>query len=107
MENIIYNELIERGYDVDVGIVEINEKNAKGNYVSKQLETDFVCNKIDEKIYIQSAYRMETKEKQKQEKRSLLNIQRRLLKKSSSSKTISNVISPKTGLKLSVLRNGF
>lgn len=74
MENIIYNELISRGYCVDVGIVEINEKNENGNYVIKRLETDFICNKINEKIYIQSAYSMETLDKEIQEKRSLLNI---------------------------------
>ena len=74
MENIIYNELIIRGYSVDVGIVEINEQNEKGNYVTKQLETDFVCNRINEKIYIQSAYSMETLEKLTQEKKSLINI---------------------------------
>ncbi|MCR4662201.1 MAG: ATP-binding protein [Clostridia bacterium] len=74
MENIIYNELINRGYNVDVGIVEINVKNENGNYVSKQLETDFVCNKLYERIYIQSAYSMESLAKQNQEKRSLLNI---------------------------------
>ena len=46
--------MINRGYCVDVGIVEISEKNDKGNYVIKQLEADFICNKINEKIYIQS-----------------------------------------------------
>lgn len=74
MENIIYNELLNRGYSVDVGIVEINLKNEKGNYVSKRLETDFICNKLNEKIYIQSAYSMESLDKQNQEKKSLLNI---------------------------------
>jgi predicted AAA+ superfamily ATPase len=74
MENIIYNELLCRGYSVDVGIVEINIKNEKGNYVSKQLETDFICNKFNEKIYIQSAYSMESVDKQNQEKKSLINI---------------------------------
>ena len=74
MENIIYNELISRGYCVDVGIVEISEKNENGNYVIKRLETDFICNKINEKIYIQSAYSMETLDKEIQEKRSLINI---------------------------------
>ena len=74
MENIIYNELLCRGYSVDVGIVEINIKNEKGNYVSKQLETDFICNKFNEKIYIQSVYSMESLDKQNQEKKSLLNI---------------------------------
>ena len=74
MENIIYNELISRGYSVDVGIVEINVKNENGNYVSRQLETDFVCNKIYERIYIQSVFSMETLEKHNQEKKSLINI---------------------------------
>ena len=74
MENIIYNELISRGYSVDVGIVEISEKNDNGNYVIKRLETDFICHKINEKIYIQSAYSMETLDKEIQEKRSLINI---------------------------------
>ena len=74
MENIIYNELIIRGYSVDVGIVEVSVKNENNNYVLKQLETDFICNKINEKIYIQSAYSFETLEKQMQEKRSLISI---------------------------------
>lgn len=74
MENIIYNELIIRGYSVDVGVVEINEKNDKGKYIRKQLETDFICHKLNEKIYIQAAYSMETLDKQIQEKKSLLNI---------------------------------
>ncbi len=74
MENIIYNELVYRGYSVDVGIVEINERNDKGNYVRKQLETDFVCNKLNEKIYIQSAYEMANVDKLVQEKKSLINI---------------------------------
>lgn len=74
MENIIYNDLLQKGYSVDVGVVEINSKTEKGNYVRKQLETDFVCNRMTEKIYIQSAYNMETIEKQKQEMNSLLHI---------------------------------
>ncbi len=74
MENIIYNELIIKGYSVDIGITQINELNENGNYVSKQLETDFVCNKINERIYIQSAYHMETLDKLIQEKKSLINI---------------------------------
>ena len=74
MENIIYNDLLQKGYSVDVGIVEINSKTEKGNYMRKQLETDFVCNRMTEKIYIQSAYSMETIEKQKQEMNSLLHI---------------------------------
>lgn len=74
MENIIYNELIARGYNVDVGVVEINERNKNGKYDKKQLETDFVCNKINERIYIQSAYSMENMEKYYQERKSLINI---------------------------------
>jgi uncharacterized protein len=74
MENIIYNELIIRGYSVDVGIVEINQPNENGNYIRKQLETDFICNKMDEKIYIQSAYTMDNYEKTLSEKKPLLNI---------------------------------
>ncbi len=74
MENIIYNELITRGYSVDVGIVEISEKNDNGNYVKKQLETDFVCNRMNERFYIQVAYSMETMNKLNQEKKPLINI---------------------------------
>ncbi len=74
MENIIYNELLIRGYSVDVGIIEIIETNDIGNSIKKQLETDFICNRINEKIYIQSAYSLETIEKITQEKKSLINI---------------------------------
>ena len=74
MENIIYNELLIRGYNVDVGIVEINERNEDGKYVRKQLETDFICSNITEKIYIQSVYSMENLAKLNQEKKSLINI---------------------------------
>lgn len=74
MENVIYNELLARGYNVDVGIVEINSKNENGSNVKKQLEVDFVANKGNEKIYIQSAFMMFDEEKTKQEKKSLLNI---------------------------------
>ncbi|MCQ2409637.1 MAG: ATP-binding protein [Clostridia bacterium] len=74
MENIIYNDLIIKGYSVDVGIVEVYEKNDKGNYEVKQLETDFVCNNINGRIYIQSAYSIESSEKILKEKRSLINI---------------------------------
>lgn len=74
MENIIYNDLIIKGYNVDVGIVEINEPNENNNYVTKQLETDFVCNKINERLYIQSAYNMESIDKLIQEKKSLISI---------------------------------
>ena len=69
MENVIYIELKKRGYNVDVGSVEIREGNAK-----KQLEIDFVANKGNNKIYIQSALEMRTKEKVQQEQRSLINV---------------------------------
>lgn len=73
MENIIYNQLLMLGFNVDVGIVEVYEKK-ENKYIKKQLEVDFIINKGNLKFYIQSVYRMETKEKQVQEKRSLLNI---------------------------------
>ncbi len=69
MENVIYIELKKRGYNVDVGSVEIREGDSK-----KQLEIDFVANKGNNKIYIQSALEMKTKEKVEQEQKSLLNI---------------------------------
>lgn len=74
MENIIYNELINRGFNVDVGVVTINEKNENGNYVRKQLEVDFVCNLGYERYYIQSALNIDSEEKRLQEERSLINI---------------------------------
>ncbi len=73
MENVIYNELRMRGYLVDVGVVEARRKNAdKFNY--SQLEVDFVATNGNEKYYIQSAYSMESPEKQAQEMASLLQI---------------------------------
>lgn len=74
MENIIYNELIIRGYQVDVGVVEISEKNENNNYVRKQLEVDFVCNLGYERIYIQSALNIDDITKKEQEERSLIKI---------------------------------
>ncbi len=65
MENIVYNELLRRGYNVDVGLTKVN----KNNY-----EVDFVCNLGNNKIYIQVAYEMLSLEKEKQERNSLLNI---------------------------------
>ena len=69
MENVIYIELKRRGYNVDVGSVEIREGNTK-----KQLEIDFVANKGNNKIYIQSALEMKTAEKVQQEQKSLINV---------------------------------
>lgn len=55
MENIIYNELLVRGYNVDVGVVEQNVKNKDGKSEKKQLEVDFVCNLGNKRYYIQSS----------------------------------------------------
>jgi len=74
MENIIYNELINRGYNVDIGVVEVSEKNENGNYVRKSLEIDFVANMTNDKIYIQSAYYLPNDEKVRQEIRPFLNV---------------------------------
>ena len=74
MENAIYNELCLRGYSVDVGIVEVNERQPDGKYQRKQIEVDFVCNKADERIYVQSALALPTVEKRVQEERPLVNI---------------------------------
>lgn len=74
MENIIYNELRMRGYAVDVGTVEVSDRQADGRYVRKQLECDFVVNRGDTRFYIQSAYHIQDEEKEQQEKRPLLNI---------------------------------
>ncbi len=74
MENIVYNELLVRGYHVDVGIVEVYAKNGKGKTVRKQLEVDFVVNQGNQRYYIQVAYDMASGEKQTQELNSLRNI---------------------------------
>ena len=69
MENIIFNELLYRGYNVDVGVVEIREGDDK-----KQFEVDFVCNQYNKRYYIQSALSLPTREKTIQEERPLMNI---------------------------------
>ena len=69
MENIIYNELLYRGYNVDVGVVEIRNGDSKN-----QVEVDFVCNQYNKKYYIQSALSLPTREKTLQEERPLINI---------------------------------
>ena len=71
MENLIYNELRIRGYSVDVGQLAYYTRNAAGKSERCMLEVDFVCNKADERVYIQSAYAMPTPEKQEQELRAL------------------------------------
>ena len=70
MENIIYNELIIRGYNVDVGVVEVRDENKN----RKQLEVDFVCNLGNKRYYVQSALNLDTREKTIQEERTLMNI---------------------------------
>lgn len=74
MENVIYNELCLRGYSVDVGVVEIRERDDKGNSVRKQIEVDFVCNQGSQRYYIQSALALPSPEKVQQELRPLRNI---------------------------------
>lgn len=74
MENLIYNELIYRGYNVDVGVVTTELKSADGKRHKVQLEIDFVCNQGSKRIYIQSAYRMPTEEKSQQEQMSLTKV---------------------------------
>ena len=73
MENIIFHELKVRGYNVDVGVVVMNEVDKNGKKIRKQLEVDFVCNKGSKRFYIQSAYALPDKEKMEQEQRSLVN----------------------------------
>ena len=75
IENIIYNELLIRGYNVDVGIVEIRDENKR-----KQLEVDFVCNQSFKKYYIQCTLHLEEREKTLQEERPLMNIDDNLKK---------------------------
>lgn len=70
MENIIYNELRYRGYNVDVGVVEVREKNSEGREQRKQLEIDFIANQGSRRYYIQSAYEIPSKEKLDQETKS-------------------------------------
>lgn len=67
MENLIYNELICRGYNVDVGVVVTEMKDEEGKRHKVQLEIDFVCNQGSKRIYVQSAYRLPTEAKQNQE----------------------------------------
>lgn len=80
MENLIYNELRMRGYSVDVGLVTQNTKNENGISERKQLEVDFVCNRGQDRIYIQSAYALPSEEKTEQELRSLKQIKDSFLK---------------------------
>lgn len=74
MENVIYNELVIRGYHVDVGMVEYNYCTEENKRVQKQLEVDFVCNQGSKRVYIQSALALPTYEKEMQEQQPLRNI---------------------------------
>ena len=74
MENVLYNDLIRRGYDVDVGVVEQNTRDDAGKNIRKQLEVDFVVNRADERTYIQSALSIEDTGKREQEIASLIRI---------------------------------
>ncbi len=67
MENMIYNELRMRGYSVDVGVVQIAERDQNGKMIRKQLEIDFVCNLGSSRYYIQSAYSLPDEAKRTQE----------------------------------------
>ncbi len=74
IENIVYNELIMRGFNVDVGMVKVFQKNENNNYVQKFLEVDFVCNFGFNRYYIQVASSIDNYEKRQQEENSLLKI---------------------------------
>lgn len=74
MENVVYNELRTRGYQVDVGMVQKREKTEDGSWERKQLEIDFIANIGSKRYYIQSALSLPDAEKTRQEKASLLNV---------------------------------
>lgn len=74
MENIIFNELRKRGFNVDIGVVPVVIRGENGKQSRKQYEIDFVCNLGSKRYYIQSAYRMDTDEKVIQEEASLRNV---------------------------------
>ena len=74
MENVIYNELLIRGFNVDVGVVPVVTRDADGKQVRTQLEIDFVCNQGSKRYYIQSAFRMNDEEKQQNEQAPLTKV---------------------------------
>ena len=74
MENVLYNDLIRRGFDVDVGVIELNTRDDCGKKIRKQLEIDFVVNRGDERYYIQSALSISDPDKKRQEIASLIRI---------------------------------
>lgn len=74
MENVIYNELRIRGFNVDVGIIPVFVRDEFGKNKRLTYEIDFVCNKGNQRYYIQSAYRLDSEEKKRQEENSLRNV---------------------------------
>ncbi len=74
MENAVYNELLSRGYAVDVGVVEKRKRNQEGKQEKRKLEIDFVANMGSCRYYIQSAFQIPDQEKERQEKESLNNV---------------------------------
>ena len=74
LENVIYNELIYRGFNVNIGIIETSEPNKNGNYVRKQREVDFIATRGSEKYYIQSAFSLNSQEVYFREKESISKI---------------------------------
>lgn len=74
MENVIYNELVTRGYSVDVGVVEIRKPDKEGKWSRTQLEVDFIASLGSKKYYVQSALSIPDREKEIQESRSLTSI---------------------------------
>lgn len=74
MENVIYNELLSRGFNVDVGVVPVVVRDENGKQLRTQLEIDFVCNQGSKRYYIQSAFRMESEEKRQQKMASLTKV---------------------------------
>lgn len=74
MENVIFNELVSRGFNVDIGVVPFVVSDASGKQKRTQLEIDFVCNQGSRRYYVQSAFRMDSDEKRQQEQASLLKV---------------------------------
>ena len=74
MENVIYNELLIRGFNVDVGVVPVIIRDENGKQKRSQLEIDFVCNQGSKRYYIQSAFRMNSESKEQHEQASLTKV---------------------------------
>lgn len=74
LENAVYNELVSRGYSVDVGRVQARVKNAAGKLATKHMESDFVVHDSEKKMYIQVAEGLDDSGKKEQEMASLLHI---------------------------------